>query len=51
MSDTQKQLLARLSTLQAQIDELKADIKQTEKQDDEPNSSKESRPSITIGAS
>jgi hypothetical protein len=33
MSDSQKKLLVRLSTLQAELDSLKADIKQTEKQE------------------
>lgn len=33
MSDSQKKLLVRLSILQAELDSLKADIKQTEKQE------------------
>jgi hypothetical protein len=37
MRDRQKQLLVRLSTLQAEIDKLKVDIKKPEKQEGKEN--------------
>jgi len=37
MSDTQKALLAKLSTLQATLDSLKADIKQLQQQEQVEN--------------